>query len=283
MNVSAAGKTKVLYEGLCQYWGLFFTGRVDEGGLGACEVEKVIFDITHFKWDERVDPSFTLTSELEHDYIKLILHRKFTIILLGRLLQLQYYLKVASELGCTDSDYFSAKRLWLCYQLEGTLMHHDLGMTLLKLLGNIEGWYTENEFFDDAVRDTLAEVFKLLTPITSEPLFIVFDEANTAIDPIRGSSDALRNPVLKEILRVWHGHTKAFNVSFVVSGTQINREAFADETEWSGYHRTSNTGHFLEDLERYKAYVENLLPAELRNSPSGASLVRRVMRWLPTR
>ncbi|KAJ7587162.1 hypothetical protein C8J56DRAFT_787189, partial [Mycena floridula] len=41
-NGTATGKTRLLYEGLCQHWGFYFTMVVDTSGLGANDIERTM-------------------------------------------------------------------------------------------------------------------------------------------------------------------------------------------------------------------------------------------------
>ncbi|KAF9001643.1 hypothetical protein BDZ89DRAFT_1081644, partial [Hymenopellis radicata] len=277
VNVSASGKTKLLYEGLCQYWGLFFTCHVDEGSLGSSDVQRAVGEFTALGWSPLVDTTIAVSREVEQDCIDACVHRLFSKILLGRLLQLKLFLEVAVSVENQDD----AKRIWLCYQIQEDLVGVDVGQPILNVLSSMERWHADNAFIDDAIHATLTELFSVWPSITSEPLFIALDEANAG----RGAVGKYNShPILKDILRVWHTHVKDFNVSFVVAGTDISRTHFnCDDPEWSAYKRSSNTGDFLEDPARHKAYIEGLLPPKLRNRPSGISLVRRMVRWLPGR
>jgi hypothetical protein len=41
-NTSGAGKTRLLFEGLCKHWGFYFVGAQDTDGIGARDLEEIV-------------------------------------------------------------------------------------------------------------------------------------------------------------------------------------------------------------------------------------------------
>ncbi|KAF9037854.1 hypothetical protein BDZ89DRAFT_932437, partial [Hymenopellis radicata] len=150
----------------------------------------------------------------------------------------------------------------------------------------------DDEVIGDAIRETLQELFSPTDLLLSEPLYIALDQANAGrlvhlIDrkyPLFPNSDDDKDgmPMLKVILRIWHSHTKDFDVTYVVAGTQVDSSAFSiddPESRWSSWRWCSNTGDFASDIMHHRAYVEGYFPPKILQEPWGRLCVERVLRW----
>ncbi|KAF9012838.1 hypothetical protein BDZ89DRAFT_995593 [Hymenopellis radicata] len=282
VNGSASGKTKVLYEGLCKHWGLFFTCEKDGTNLGTDELRRFseVFPAgfrSASSFSITSDPRFAPPSQIE--YIHATAHRMASEILFTRLLLLKVFL----ELLPTGTPSLLHRRLWLCFQLQPSLLHADVKNSITGLKIHIRNAGAENWFIDNAIRDTLEEIFRIWTPSDQESLFIAIDEANCCTDPTpllrESEDDSTGIPVLKELLRIWNYHTKDFNVTFVVAGVRIVRQHF-DGSEWSSYRWSSDTGDFMRNPKFQKEYLQTFLPVALGRSAAGLALGRRMERWL---
>ncbi|KAF9042582.1 hypothetical protein BDZ89DRAFT_1059798 [Hymenopellis radicata] len=286
VNGSASGKTKLLYEGLCKHWGLFFTCALDGTNLGA---DDLVMLLKMFPAGLRDTANFEIISDARFPppskriHVHAMAHMFTSVALLSRLLLFKAFLEASASSSRQTDDH---KRLWLLFQLQPSLLHADLKDSLDTLKCLVREAEGENWFLDNAIRQTLQEIFLIWTPAPEESLFIVVDEANCCTDclPVLQESDEDRNgiPFLKELLRVWHYHTKDFNVTFVVAGVRIVREYFSD-AEWESYRWSSNTGSFAEDPKLQQEYLDKLLPSNFARSASGRALSKRMTRWLKGR
>ncbi|GAW07456.1 hypothetical protein LENED_009446 [Lentinula edodes] len=99
VNSSGTGKTRLLYEGLCKHWGLFFTAAVDSSDLGSIDVDLIIDEYLPY------ERSFTavLRNEDATPDSKAVLtnvalaHRSFSGILLARLLTFKLYVELVAK------------------------------------------------------------------------------------------------------------------------------------------------------------------------------------------
>ncbi|KAF9042561.1 hypothetical protein BDZ89DRAFT_1128475 [Hymenopellis radicata] len=263
VNGSASGKTKLLYEGLCKHWGLFFTCAVDGSNLGS---QDLVQFVRRFPAGRRPDnPDFAiisgdhpgLTPPSQRTYIHAMAHRFASEVLLARLLLFKAFLEVSFAKRAATSH----RRLWLCFQLQAALLRGDFNDAIFLLRTRIQNANAENEFLDNAVRQTLEEIFQIWTPSAKESLFIAIDEANRGTEPSPILQDSEEDeegiPALKELLRIWHHHTKEFNVTFVVAGVKIVPEYFSG-AEWSSYRWSSNTGDFMESPALQEEYLRTI-------------------------
>ncbi|KAF9042581.1 hypothetical protein BDZ89DRAFT_1059797 [Hymenopellis radicata] len=269
VNGSASGKTKLLYEGLCKHWGLFFTCALDGTNLGTNELVNIarmfpsgLRNASNFGMSTH--PNLPAPSQME--YIHAMAHKLASELLLARLALFKAFLEVSYGSGTSVLH----KRLWLCFQLQSSLLHADLQDTSGVLTDHIGDASAEKWFLDNAIRQTLQEIFQIWTPSAEESLFIAIDEANCCTEPTpllqESEEDDVGIPVLKEILRIWHYHTKDFNVTFVVAGVKVVRD--------------SNTGDFVQNTKLQEDYLKQFLPPTLGRSAAGLALARRTQRWL---
>ncbi|THU75976.1 hypothetical protein K435DRAFT_974625 [Dendrothele bispora CBS 962.96] len=277
VNCSGSGKTRLLLEGLCENWGLFFTCEPDFNKLGSSEISKVINDVLH-----RV-PGFQAFTESLHssDINRRIAHRHFSEILLSRLLVFKLFLEYALDNGITEGH----KRLWLLAQLSPGILwgpekrsSHDYFVDVWTFLNRSK---VPDEVIDDAILQTITEIIELYD-ITQHPFYLVLDEANYAAETYPSSfrDDDGDYPLLKEVLRIWKKQLGHLPISFVISGTRIPKRYFETKSgEWDAFRWCSDTGCF-DNYEIQRKYVTQFLPPTLASSPEGEELLTRIWRWL---
>ncbi|KIY69949.1 hypothetical protein CYLTODRAFT_488541 [Cylindrobasidium torrendii FP15055 ss-10] len=264
LNATATGKTRLLYEGLCRHWGLFFSGSRSDG-FGDQAFTGLMSQRTS------ASPS-TPSHVYEH------VRHDANIILLSQLLLLDQFL-----LSSSCSDTLDTRRLWLCLQLHFCLLSDEV----LEHAGRVSDargmCSVENDILDVAITEVLSRV---LSSLPSKHLFIVIDEANEGTDPSETFStlDPPENlPMLKQILREWRRHTNDLNVTYIIAGTRIDSDAFSQEDPVSADFRWfSGTGSF-DDVAKQENYVRQFLPAKFAATVDGANFVRRVTRFLKGR
>ncbi|THU87879.1 hypothetical protein K435DRAFT_842365 [Dendrothele bispora CBS 962.96] len=277
LNSSGTGKTRLLFEGLCNHWGLFFTCVEDFNQLGSSDTFKVINNFLS------ESPDFRSFMESEDDLRcnRRVAYRYFSEVLLSRLLLFKLFLEYTLEEGIDEGH----KKRWLLAQLSPGILwgpegnrYHDYFLDILTSL-NKSG--VTDEVIDDAIMQTMKEILGLWD-FTETPFYIVLDEANYAASTYTYSfrDDVGSYPILKEIIRTWRRQLGHFPISFVVSGTEIPREYFfSAEGEWDDFRWCSDTGCF-DDPEVQRRYVTDFLPEEMSASPEGRDLLQRIWRWL---
>ncbi|KAG6872713.1 hypothetical protein C0995_007280 [Termitomyces sp. Mi166 len=262
VNASATGKTRLLYEGLCRNWGLYFTAHVDD------EEAKTLHSTlqTGFNYEYDFVRRLPKTSTLSFDIIlaknREIANRRFSVVLLVHLLIFRDFLKTASsECGEVRED---LQPRWLLAQV----WHR-----CLRTYGNVYG--------DLLVWPNVLEEVRVLLPesIKTEGFFIVIDEANVAITQLWRSDkdDTETYPALKEIINVWTNRLASLDVpiTFVVAGTEIPTHYFPPSSiQWNAWRWSSNTGAF-DTPEVQKNYLHSFLPLDFVETASGQALIQR--------
>ncbi|KAG6827144.1 hypothetical protein H0H92_013038 [Tricholoma furcatifolium] len=280
MNASGTGKTRLLYEGLCQNWGFYFTSGINLGEAktlcrtletGILEEDAIMKELP-----EKSALSFDLTLARNRE----ILYRRF---LLAHLLVFRDFIKTASTL-CGGIDDNHRKR-WLVAQLSPFCLDHSCD-SFLAILQAFK-WETL-AVIKARLTQTLGEIRPLLPEcIKTNGLFIVIDEANAAHTEFwhAHTDDGGEYPALRELIIAWREQMSSLDVplTFIVAGTDIPTRYFpSSDMKWSSWRWTSNTGLF--DLpEKQKEYVHSFLPSSLLDTPSGDALLKRVLNWCGTR
>ncbi|KAG6889199.1 hypothetical protein C0992_006068 [Termitomyces sp. T32_za158] len=273
VNASATGKTRLLFEGLCQHWGLYITAHSDAEEARALELTlsgRLYRERNLVKYLPR---SSSLGFETVLAENREIVFRRLSAVLLAHLYIFRAFLTTAHKQVSTDDRIY--KRRWLLAQLHSPLLDREDPHE--KLLCAFE-W--ESLAFIDKQLDLVLTDIKGLLPesVITDGLFIAIDEANVAIRGIWFSEhgDTGPYPALEEIIRTWRVRLASLEVpiTFVVAGTKIPREYFPSTSpEWSSWKWTSDTGGF-DNPETQKKYILPFLPPSFRESARDYPLVR---------
>ncbi|EEB99545.1 hypothetical protein MPER_00762, partial [Moniliophthora perniciosa FA553] len=191
-----------------------------------------------------------------------ILRRHASCILLQRLLVFQLFLdKARAANGITPEH----KKLWLITQL-----HVDALVRRRDIFSEISRALVERDVDDDIIDTAIAEIAVQIAEVLGkeQPIFLVLDGASMVVwnyeESFRDCSGQ-PYPLLKALLRVWRQHLKDLPFRFIVAGTRIARDVFADEEEWGNFVWSSNTGSF-DDCEVQRNYIHQFLSPRLRSS-----------------
>ncbi|KAG7087855.1 hypothetical protein E1B28_013793 [Marasmius oreades] len=290
LNTSGTGKTRILFEGLCQNWGLYLTSRVDSSELGWRDLQTALhfrgeitgqkgftryfFDETSSE-DDQQSPSDrevnSNTTEANFNLNLALAQRFLSALLLSHLLLFKQYLETATARGYQSAFH---KKTWLKVQLhfyEMEIPYRDITEALLSSL-------PEDNDIDCAISDTISEIFDM--PDVTGPMYVALDEANFASHQLEDcfrDREGRRFSALKAVLETWKRHLKPPKFVLVVAGTEIPRADFAGD-EWFDWVWTSNTGAF-DDKETQRQYAVSLLPPDLPSSPTGQRLLERIWKW----
>lgn len=277
VNTSGSGKTRLLYEGLCQNWGFYFTSIRDPNGLGCSDLQVCI--------DGDLPASQQFTKDLPpretlaYDAILLsnikFVRRRFSHVLLARLLVFRLFIDVVHELhGHLTEDH---KKFWLMLQLCSFLGDSDI-CTLLSSYFQ----HGTDSYVDETISDTLDAIHSAWDRVSESPLHLFFavDEANSSSQKFTDafSDEHGSHSILVEILRTWRGRMPSnIQTTFIVAGTQIPRQDFLHD-DWKTYRWTSDTGAF-DTRESQREYILRYLPKTFAESPSGEALISSAWDW----
>ncbi|KAF9068499.1 hypothetical protein BDP27DRAFT_1266285 [Rhodocollybia butyracea] len=272
VNSSGTGKTRLLYEGLCKHWGLFFTAEVDAYMLGSTDISVLVKGLSFNRM-------FTSAREGEADYDyktstnRGIARRQFGQILLARLLVFKTFVDIMAK-GEIEEIH---KTRWFLAQLQPLVFGGNLG----RLTSDLSCPPVSDSLLADCISQCLDDIAAVFSRNSQDPhFFVVLDEANVMAESL---VDAFRDahgphPVLKEALETWDFHLRNKPFTIIAAGTNIPRMYFREE-EWNQWQWISSTGSFS-NIEDQRRYILKFLPQGLVDSPSGQHLLHRMWVWL---
>ncbi|KAJ7175307.1 hypothetical protein C8R46DRAFT_62449 [Mycena filopes] len=271
VNGRGTGKTRLLYEGLCLNWGLYFSYNINHIDLGSTDLPHVAQTLPRSPGFRRPGAgSVQASGQMERN--SAIASHLFGTLLLGRLLIFQLFLEVAaaSPSGITEDH----QQRWLLVQLNPRVLldgYRDPFFEFANLLAQHDGLH---------LLDNITRVHQKIQTLlkANEHLFIVLDAAQSTAVALKGCfPDA--TPLLPEIMRVW-SRQLTDGCSYIFAGTNVPRDLFDDPRKIGGdYIWCSGTG-FFDDPATQEEYVTKLLPPALSTSASGQFLIARIWRWL---
>ncbi|KAJ7587997.1 hypothetical protein C8J56DRAFT_1079729 [Mycena floridula] len=277
VNASGSGKTRLLYEGLCQNWGFYLTAVRDSSKL-------VSYDLKTFWIALSSRPTFFDSIPFQplvnnNRRIARIAYRRFSELLLARLLIFRVFVQEARRYCETLCE--EHKRRWLLVQLMPPYIHIFSSLTRI-LQEADEAW----------VFKTIGEIFLELSSLTaanaSGKFIITLDETQSPaqLRGVEGFRDEVGPyPVLKELVHVWRDQTRDLPVTMIVAGEEIPKEYFlgrADAANWADFRRSSDTGAFDSEALR-KQYLLRYLPPRFVDTAAGKEIVERMWRWCSSR
>ncbi|KAJ7175360.1 hypothetical protein C8R46DRAFT_1078619 [Mycena filopes] len=279
VNASGTGKTRLLYEGLCKHWGLYFTVGVDSSALGSEDMGLILDLLEGVSGPSAhicAGPRLVDLSKAPEDAAAKNATTMFDVVsanLLARLLVLQQFLELSSSSGITEEH----KKRWLLAQLSPHLF--DRPYPAVRLIAEPFQYLSQILISNDLtyvrqnIADALRKIRKLLG--NDEHLFCTLDQTQAAVP--RGPqffNDG--KTILPELLKVWQSHLGS-NWSVIAAGTKIPKSLFDGDGE--DYVWCSATGAF-DTREAQDRYVLRFFPPNYATSASGRVLMTRIWDWL---
>ncbi|KAF5378669.1 hypothetical protein D9757_009564 [Collybiopsis confluens] len=275
VNTSGSGKTKLLFEGLCQRWGFYFTFARDGSRLGPNDLAHIATNLK-LKLTEYLPPSS------DPQYASLLqanlqmVHNAFGGALLARLFVFKLFLEACSKEGFRQEH----RQRWL----EAQLLPRNLSnigdpFNILQL--DVRNAEVDGSVIDEAIAQKLEEIQEFWEMPSGEFLYIALDEANV---PSRQYLHVFTDehgayPLLKAIIRSWQQRLGRLPVRFVVAGTVIPQKYFPATGEWDDWCWSSDTDSF-HDPESQRRYVAQFLLPEFEASEDCQVLMQRMWHWL---
>ncbi|KAJ6470239.1 hypothetical protein C8R47DRAFT_1054920 [Mycena vitilis] len=285
VNTSGSGKTRLMLEGLCLYWGFYFASAVDSNRVGSFDVQNAIESyvpdsqgFTEALPDTAGHTAYMLA--LENN--RRIAARRFTEILLARLVIFQLFIEVIK----TRLDILEPKKLWLLLQLyPHRLGYGDIFVRLTVILRG-----SPHEWLKDQIQERFEAIQEWCYSYENTPFFIVLDEAQHAarrhFSAFRSEMQLhIHRPILREIVRAWVIDFFAFlGFWMVISGTGIDHATIGKVIasavmKPAAYQLLSSIGGFP-SLSAHANFVERYIPPRILEMPRGRALVERITRWL---
>ncbi|KAK7029500.1 hypothetical protein VNI00_014533 [Paramarasmius palmivorus] len=285
LNCSGSGKTRLLLEGLCLHWGLYFSCASDTS-VGSMD----LFDtMTHGLPQEGLTPRPDLADSTSirknHD----IAARKLSEVLLARLLLLQYFLSLIDQVGEEH------KQRWLYLQLQPTLLGHDETRPI-DIFHACTRRLSSKKMSSAQLTAAIHHVLKDISRKIGRRITVVIDEAQSAVDLHSFAFTSQRQtyrPALRELLEVWGklmpdttntSSLRAIATNYIISGTGFDQRLIMEALSSTGYKsKNVSSWYFTGSFDSQKAqsdYVYKFLPPALRQSDEGRALMRKMFFWL---
>ncbi|KAH9024240.1 hypothetical protein EDB84DRAFT_1273977 [Lactarius hengduanensis] len=280
-NTSGAGKTALLFDGLCRHWGFYFVATQDVNKIGAKDLELAIKVMSESSgWTQDAFRNHTQKDiKIASAINEAIASKWICKVLLTRWTIFRAFVEVAKRLNAGELPQ-NIKYDWLIFQMLPVVLVDDqhpfvafmnsclIGMSAEDLRGQLSNF---------SPRGVLGSAFN-----SGDNFFYVFDEAQVAGETYMGAfadeHGQIPRPVLRPIIGV---STLSESIRFIVSGTGFSLSLFQTvlssgvgkaHPPWTVVHKT---GEFRsQDLQGL--YTSKYLPPTFLSSPSGTSLVTRM-------
>ena len=282
-NTSGSGKTRLLFEGLCQYWGFYIVAERADDDIGARDLEYMIASMGQSRgWTDKILNHSDEEARIRNENIAL---NRISKVLLARWVVFDTFIKVVKELnGGEVPD--GARREWLLFQILPTIQVKDMDpfLAFISLCLNYVHYTDLRALLDQFTPSTV------LGPAFRQPAFLhVLDEAQVAGEKYVGAfvdqAGKAPRPVLRPIILGLTSQSK-FSTKMVVSGTGFSLSLFEKlvtsqvlkgESKWGNV--VYMTGDFS-DRNTQSAYISRYLPGSFLDSESGALLMTCMHEWL---
>ncbi|KAM6496474.1 hypothetical protein JOM56_009180 [Amanita muscaria] len=291
-NTSGAGKTALIFDGLCSRWGFYFAAAQDSNGIGTKDLQ-IAIDIMSKSpgWIHNAFKNPLSDAIQEANNVnEIIAFKSVYKVLLTRWILFSAFVDVAKEqhAGNLPPD---LKRDWLLFQILPVVLINDIHPFIA---------FMNHCLVDMSMSDLESRLAKfspgsVLGPAfdsESDNFFYILDEAQVAGARYMGAyadpNGEIRRPVLQPIIRAWDTVVPFESIRFIVSGTGFSLDLFKTvltsrtasvskaSPSWEVVHQTGDS--INRDLQ--KSYITRYLPPPFLSSPSGTVLVSRMYEWL---
>ncbi|KAL1728086.1 hypothetical protein EV714DRAFT_274954 [Schizophyllum commune] len=295
VNTPGSGKTRMAFEGMTQFWGIFLTAEKDASGLGSTD----LFSLVHSHLDDVVrDPQPDQTAIFDEN--RKIVKQRFTLLLLSRVYIMRHFLQLAAASSPTRALSQGHKQSWLLLQLlpifdvphpeasipdeQRRILNSDIFEALMVRLIQHE---IPARHLASILREVLQEVISLITiSFPKEHLLFVIDEAQGLVKEFPNaflsvSAVGERRPILREIVATlttviasWHQYIVILGLGTGLSEQHIREAVATVSGKPTPFGTHSELGAF-DTPAAVRAYVQRYVPKEVLETPSGHMLLQR--------
>jgi len=269
VNASASGKTRMLFEALCNSWGFYFTCYRDQGTspYGTYDLSN---HIRHLKHRDLTNCHESFTQDLEINVASV--HRMCVTLVTVHLLVFNLVLDMVDELGIPTRQ---AQRLWLLLQLRPDVILDERYEIFSRL-------YDRLKPVDISALET--NLRRLVSSQRTAVQLIALDEANLATATYPKSFTLSDGKTLAPLLHpLVHAFASAVpDARLVVSGTEVNVATVEDAINASTSTRLQVVPYYrlgaFDSVEKTRRYVEHFL-----GQSTSPDQIRRIHGWFQGR
>ncbi|KAI5891690.1 uncharacterized protein SCHCODRAFT_02668998 [Schizophyllum commune H4-8] len=246
VNSPGTGKTRLLYEGLTERWGLYIPCSIVPRVLGSADMCSFFSNAIY---EEPTPGEYTAA---------------FERVLLVRLVIFKLFLEC---LPGAQTDEHRTK--WLLLQLMPSAIAKD--DIFFDLADRLERCEPSNGLLRRKIADTLISIRRMLS--SDEPIFCVIDDADYP-DVHRARAFA-PSTSLREMARTWENIE---GLTLILSGFDITQAPFRTENP-QRYRLFTDTGSF-DNFTEHATFIRRYLPPQLAECDAGERLIIRACLWL---
>ncbi|KAH8917450.1 hypothetical protein BT69DRAFT_1286665 [Atractiella rhizophila] len=208
-NTSGSGKTRLLVEGLCQYWGFYFTPD-PHPRLGSVDFSRSVHNVGSY-----IDAGITFAPNLPNspnrrrvplEQNRTIARTVFLSVLLARLLVLEAFLQAGAGIPAVE-----LRRRWTYLQLVPSVLQSQFSSTEVDIFDGVYQTIERHGDNDHHLVNSLIKRIRQDSRVSSiSPFFLVLDEAQLCSNQYEGAfhSESDKSPagnrsVLREIFAAW--------------------------------------------------------------------------------
>ncbi|KAJ7487281.1 hypothetical protein B0H11DRAFT_2015049 [Mycena galericulata] len=282
LNTSGSGKTRLTLEGLCQFWGLYFTSCVDIQGHGSTDLQNSIHTIQHDKNFSRNLPDADFVEA--HEANMTIARNRFQEVLYARLVILEMFCGIAKKLN-SGNLLDEHKKFWLILQLKPSCLgNQDIFAELSKRIQGIKP-----NLLTDLNEVIATRIQELINPgEKAPPMFCIIDEAQSAATECIGAFRSLGQEkqhqpraILRELVAAWVG---ILGLWLILAGTGMSRsvveETMASAVLKGDNVRTSIDVGGFDDAPSQIGYMKGLMPDGFKDTEEAERLFELAHYWL---
>ncbi|KAJ7171914.1 hypothetical protein C8R46DRAFT_1215790 [Mycena filopes] len=290
INTSGSGKTRLLLEGLCLFWGLYFTSLVDSHQHGSYDLENAIAAISeHPGFTEILPREMSAQHQKQLKQNQTIARQRIREVVVARMCILEEFCRLSGgALKMNDGH----KKRWLLLQLQpfsGPGSSQDIFAALAHAIRGANTPYLQRTVPEMLDSDMTRALRGEGTDPRAHPpgFFCIIDEAQSAATTyplaFRSHLDVtLPRPVLREAAEIIRIPSR--KVNRIIAGTGMSgalvREVLASSMAKETASTTATDLGGFDDPTVQKDFMRSLLPDDYKDTPSAERLYERASRWL---
>ncbi|KAL1686987.1 hypothetical protein GGG16DRAFT_63166, partial [Schizophyllum commune] len=246
VNSPGTGKTRLLYEGLMERWGLYIPCSITPRVLGSADMSSFFKNAIH---EEPAPGEYTTA---------------FERVLLVRLVIFRLFLECLPD---AQTDEHRTK--WLLLQLMPSVIAKD--DIFFYLANRLERCEPSDGFLRRKIADTLNSILRMLG--RDEPIYCVVDDAE--YPDVHRARLFRPSTSLREMARTLENLE---GLTLILSGFDITEAPFRTEDP-QRYRLCANTGSF-DSFTEHATFIRRYLPPQLAACDVGERLLIRACLWL---
>jgi len=283
---SGSGKTRLLAEGLCQYWGLYFTP--DPLLLGSKDFSLSLGNLESYVEEggvfSPIIPNSPISAQKSLQLNRAMARTTFRHILLARLLVLEAFLSAGADVPATH-----LRRRWTHLQLVPSALTSQFSSNQSDIFERVYRIIAQCRASDELRLLSLLDTIRQDSRVDSNsPFFIILDEARLCSHLYEGAfySEKETGPegirsVLREISVTWERLSEKKSLAMIYSGTGFSLTRMLRYLASSIGAPTisrifTNTGALVSQ-EQQSAYIMRHVTLEADNEEE---VLSRAWRWL---